>query len=67
MAGAEEKVANVNANANDDSTDVIMVASDDLPNTFVSHNQEKIVFPDGRRGIRFYLVDARCATLNPKP
>jgi hypothetical protein len=24
--------------------------------TFVNHSQEKFVFPDGRRGIRFYLV-----------
>ena len=26
---------------------------------FVHHSQEKFVFPDGRRGIRFYLVDAQ--------
>ena len=25
--------------------------------TFVNHSQEKFVFPDGRRGVRFYLVD----------
>ena len=27
--------------------------------TFVNHSQEKFVFPDGRRGIRFYLVTDR--------
>jgi hypothetical protein len=29
------------------------------PDAFVHHSQEKFVFPDGRRGIRFYLVDAQ--------
>ena len=27
--------------------------------TFVNHSQEKFVFPDGRRGVRFYLVTER--------
>ena len=31
--------------------------------TFVNHSQEKFVFPDGRRGVRFYLVDERGAAV----
>jgi hypothetical protein len=31
--------------------------------TFVNHSQEKFVFPDGRRGIRFYLVDENGAAV----
>ena len=32
-------------------------ASSGLRSFFVSHSQEKFHFPDGRRGIRFFLVD----------
>ena len=31
--------------------------------TFVNHSQEKFVFPDGRRGVRFYLVDENGAAV----
>jgi type II secretory pathway pseudopilin PulG len=48
------------ATANNNDANAAALASNAGKSTgvFVSHSQEKFVFSDGRRGIRFYLVDS---------